>query len=352
MSERQGAASSPSPEHRGPLAWFARNSVAANLLMIAIVTTGVVIATKVRQEVYPSFALDIVKVSIEYRGASPEEVERSILVPIESELRGMEILRQLRAVAQEGRAQVTAELIPGTDRNRGLQEVTAAIQRISIFPNEAEPPDISLETGRRREVIRLAVYGDLDERSLVDFARQIEDGLLAEPGISLVQFSGLRRPEIHIEIPQANLRAYGLTLGEVADAVEASALDVPAGTIRTAGGDIVLRTSERREYAQEFFRIPIISNEDGTKVYLQDIAEIRDDFEELEREAYFNGGRAVRLSVFSTETQTPLDVARAVRRFIERERERLPDSVGVDITWDRSREYEERLELLLENGVA
>lgn len=330
--------------------WFAQNPVAANLLMAAIVVTGGIVATQVRQEVYPSFALDIVKVSMEYRGASPEEIERSILLPIEAELRGMEIIHRLHAVAQEGRANLEAELVPGTDRNRGLQEVTAAIQRISLFPDEAELPDISLETGRRREVVRLAVHGELDERSLVDFARQVEEGLLAEPGISLVEFTGLRRPEIRIEVPEARLRSLGLTLDDVARAIDDAALDVPAGTIKTRAGDILLKTRERRDYAREFAQIPIISTSDGTKVALSEIATIHDGFEESEREAYLDGHRAVRIGVFSTETQTPLDVARAVRNFVERERARLPDTVGLTLTWDRSKEYEERLVLLLENG--
>jgi len=341
----------PGGEPGGILAWFARNEVAANILMISIVASGLVIAGKIRQEVYPEFALDIVDVSLEYRGASPDEVERAIILPIESELRGMEIIRQLRSVAQEGRASVEVELVPGTDGNRGLQEVTQAVQRVSVFPNEAEPPIISLASGRRREVLRIAIYGDLDERSLVNFARQVEDGLLAEPNISLIGFQGLRRPEIHIEIEQEKLRALGLTLGDVARAIDAAALDVPAGTIRTPGGNIILKTTERRDFASEFQDIPVLSNRDGTMVRLSDIAAVRDDFEESDRESYFDGKRAVFLSVYSSENQSPLEVAGAVRRFIHEKLSDLPPSVGLTLSRDRSDDYRERLQLLLTNGA-
>lgn len=339
------------PSLRGPLAWFARNSVAANLLMLAIVATGLIVSRNIRQEVLPIFALDEVEIDLEYRGASPEEVERAIILPVEAELRGMEIIRRVESVAREGRASLTIELVPGTDRNRGLQDVTAAVQRVSTFPDEAEPPVIALGTGRRRSVMRVAIYGDVDERTLVDFARQIEEGLLAHPDISLVDFRGLRRPEIHVEVPQATLRSLGLTLGEIAETIDRSARDVPAGTIRTRGGDVLLKTTERRDFASEFGDLPVVSTADGTKIRLRDIAEIRDDFEESEREAYFDGARAVVMNVNSSETQSPLEVARAVREFLEQERANLPPGMGMRMTLDRSVSYRERLSLLLTNGT-
>lgn len=346
------AQSQPSAEgHTGLLAWFARNHVGANLLMLAVVTTGLLVARHLRQEIYPTYALDVVRISMEYRGASPDEVEHSIIQPIEAELRGMELIREVRSIASEGRASVSAELVPGTDRNRGLQEVTAAVQRISLFPDDAELPVISLDGGRRRSVLYLCLYGDLDRRGLVDFARQVEEGLLAEPDISLVSLRGMRRPEIHVEIPQARLRALGLRLEDVARAIDASALDVPAGSIRTPGGDFLLKTTERRNLASEFGDIAIVSNTDGTKIRLADIADIQDDFEESERESYFDGRPCIWLGVDSSENQSPVAVARAVRKFIEREQANLPPSVGMTVTYDRSVEYEERVQMLLTNGA-
>lgn len=312
---------------------------------------GLTVASGIKQEVFPTFVLDTVEISMEYRGASPEEVERSIMFPIEAELRGNEVVRRLNAEATEARARVTVEIARGYDRNRALQEITSAVQRISLFPNESEPPVISLGDGRRRGVMTIAIYGDLDERTLVNFAHQVEDGLLADPDISIVQLSGVLRPEIQIEIAQAKLRALGLTLDDVALALDASALDVPAGILRAPGGEVLLRTTERRDFASQFADIPILSTRDGAKVALSEIADIRDGFEESEREAYFNGQRAVFLNVYSSENQPPLTVARAVRRFIEREKLSLPATVGVTLSRDRSDEYRERLQLLLVNGA-
>ena len=246
---------------------------------------------------------------------------------------------------------MAAELVPGTDRNRGLQEVTASVQRISLFPDDAEPPVIRLDSGRWRSVLYVTLYGDLDRRGLVDFGRQIEEGLLAEPEISLVDLRGMRSPEIHVEIPQARLRSLGLRLEDVARAIDASALDVPAGSIRTPGGDFQLKTTERRNLAEEFGDIIIISKADGTKLKLSDIATVKDDFEESEREFYFDRRPAISLAVNSSENQSPISVAKAVRRFIEREKANLPPSVGMTITYDRSVAYEERVQMLLTHGA-
>ena len=341
---------SPQGIDRGILAWFARNSVAANLLMAAVVVTGLVVARGIRQEVFPTFQLDSVEIEMEYRGASPEEVERAIILPIEAELRSLELIRRLEAVASEGQAQITAQISPGYDHNRALQEITTAVQRISLFPNEAEPPRFTLGSGRRRSVMSIAIYGDLSERTLLDYARQLESGLLAEPEISIVNVRGIRRPEIHIQIPQAKLRSLGLTLDDVARSVDASALDVPAGTLRTPGGDVLLKTTERRDYAVQFEDITILSTQEGDKVRLGDIASLTDGFEEMEREGYYNRQRAVFLSVYSSEHQAPLQVSAAVRRYIEKIQPNVPPSVHVKLSRDSSLVYKERLELLLING--
>jgi multidrug efflux pump subunit AcrB len=335
----------------GLIASFARNHVAANLLMLTVVVVGIVVARNIRQEIYPLYQIDTVEVSMQYRGASPDEVEQSIILPIESELRGLELTRRIEATASEGRASVTVEIMPSFDRNRALQEVTAAVARISMFPDEIEPPRISLGTSRRRGVNYVAVYGDVDERTLVQFARVVEDGLLAQEEISLVELLGARRPEILVEVPQAQLRSLNLTLGEIARAIDQSAQDVPAGTMKTSGGDILLKTTERRFFGSEFEEIPIKSNNTGTEVKLGDIAKIIDGFEDSNQESYFNGKPTITLSVSASENQTPIDVAAAVNRFIEQVRPTLPPSVNVEVRYDRTEDYMERINLLKYNGT-
>lgn len=335
----------------GLIAWFARNPVAANLLMFAVVVVGLVVARNIRQEIYPFFEVDTVDVDMQYRGASPEEVEQSVVLPIESELRGLELTRRIESSASEGRARVAVEIMPGFDRNRALQEVTAAVARISMFPDEIEPPRVSLGTSRRRGVNYVAVFGDLDTRTLIQFAHQVEDGLLAQPEIALVEMTGVRRPEILIEVPQSQLRSLNLTLEEIARAIDRAALDVPAGTMKTAGGDILLKTTERRYFGSEFAGIPIKSSNTGAEIKLGDIAYIEDGFEETKRESYYNGKQAVSLSVYASESQPPIKVAEAVRRYIDQIRPGLPSSVDVEVSYDRTEDYQERINLLKYNGT-
>lgn len=335
----------------GLIAWFARNHVAANLLMIAIIVVGVAVALNIRQEIYPHFEVDTVDVTMQYRGASPEEVEQSVILPIESELRGLELTRRIESSASEGRANVSVEIMPGFDRNRALQEVTAAIARISMFPDEIEPPLVSLGTSRRRGVNYVAVYGNLDTRTLIQMAHQVENGLLAQPEIALVEMSGVRRPEILIEVPQTQLRSHKLTLGQIAQAVDRAALDVPAGTMKTAGGDILLKTTERRYFGSEFAEIPIKSSSTGAELKLGDIATIEDGFEETKRESYYNGKPAVSLSVYASENQPPIKVAAAVKRYVDQVRPTLPESVDVEVSYDRTEDYSERINLLKYNGT-
>jgi multidrug efflux pump subunit AcrB len=335
----------------GIITWFARNHVAANLLMLAVVVVGIVVARNIKQEIYPLFQVDTVEVDMQYRGASPEEVEQSIILPIESELRGLELTRRIESTASEGRASVTVEIMPSFDRNRALQEVTAAVARISMFPDEIEPPRVSLGTERRRGVNYVAVSGDVDIRTLIQLAHQVEDGLLAQPEISLVEMTGVRRPEILVEVPQTQLRSLDLTLGEIAQAIDQAALDVPAGTMKTAGGDILLKTTERRYFGSEFEGIPIKSSNSGAEIKLGDIATIEDGFEETKRESYFNGKPAVSLSVSASENQPPMKVAEAVRRYIDQISPTLPESVIVQVRYDRTEDYLERIDLLRYNGT-
>jgi multidrug efflux pump subunit AcrB len=197
----------------------------------------------------------------------------------------------------------------------------------------------------------ISVYGDLDLRTLVQFAHQVEDGLLAQPEISLVSMRGVRAPEILVEVPQAQLRSLDLTLGQIAQAIDRAALDVPAGTMKTAGGDILLRTTERRYFGSEFAEIPIKSSNTGAEIKLGDIATIEDGFEETERESFYNGKQSVWIGVYASETQAPLKVAAAVQRYVEQINASLPPSVEVKVSWDRTEDYQERIDLLRFNGT-
>ena len=207
--------------------WMASNHVAANLLMLVFIVGGLIMARSVRQEVFPEISLDMVHVDVPYPGATPEDAERGICLPVEEALTSVEGVKEIASQAAEGIATITATVREGEDADLVLQDVKNAVDRITTFPDEAEEPIVS-KVVNRRGVISLVVYGELSERTLREQVEAIRDDLLALPEITQTELSGVRPYEIAIEIPEANLRRYGLTLDEVAARVRRASLDLRA----------------------------------------------------------------------------------------------------------------------------
>ena len=321
----------------GLISYMAHNHVAANLLMLLFVIGGFIVGARIKQEVYPSYELDIVNFSMAYPGATPEEVEEGILLASEEAVRGLEAVRRIDSRATEGRGRMSVELNDGFDPNRALQDIKNAIDRVSSFPEEAERPVVELAV-RQRSTVTLAIAADMDERTLFEFAERVRNDLLAEPEISRVEVRGIRNPEVSIEIPQAVLRSLRLTLGEIAERIDTAARDVPGGEVRTLGGEVLLRSAGRRFFASEYADIPVVSNTSGSKIRLGDIATITDGFEDVDRYSSFNGKPGVTLWVYQTGNERPLTIADAVYDYVETMNAELPDSVEMLIMWDRASE--------------
>jgi len=334
---------------KGPIAWMARNSVAANLLMIVFLVGGFIVALQMQQEVFPEVDLDIVRVTVPYPGASPEEIEQGIILAVEDEVRALDGVKRVTSTALEGQGIVNVELLLGEDANKSLQDVKNAVDSIQSFPEDSERPLVSLLTPRR-QVISLVVYGDQEVRTLRDFAERIREELIVQEGITLVELSAVPDLEISIEVPQSELRKYNLTLEKIAEIVRDTAVEIPAGGVRTRSGEILLRTQERRDYASEFEDIPVVTSPQGTQVNLSDIAEIKETFEETDQEAYFDGKRAVKLDIYRVGEQKPLEVAEQVRQYLKTLKPSLPRGMDVAEWNDRSEIYRDRIDLLTRNA--
>jgi multidrug efflux pump subunit AcrB len=336
-------------EHKGFIAWMTYNRVTPNLCMLILLVGGFLFITNIKQEVFPEFSLDIVTIRVPYPGSSPEEVEQGIILVVEEAVRGLDGVKEITAVAAEGSGTVTAELEEDADAQRTYQDIKQEIDRITTFPLDAEEPQVSLSV-IRREVLDLQIYGNVSEWALREIGEQVRDELLQNPEITQVDLEGVREYEVKIQIDQDTLRAYGLTLNEVAQIIRTASVELPGGFIETSGGDILLRVKERRDWADEFANIPIITTEEGAVVQLGDIAMVRDDFEDSDRYAYYNGMRAVSLDVFRVGNQTPIGVARATKAAMKEIEKRLPPGVNWAIRRDMSDIYKQRLELLLTNA--
>lgn len=333
----------------GPIAWMARNHVAANLIMLVIVVGGFIASTQVKQEVFPEFAIDIIVASVPYPGASPAEVEQGVVLSIEDRVRGIDGVKKVTATAREGHGSVVVELLTGTDPDKALQDVKNAVDSILSFPEEAEKPIVSL-VELRNQVLTLMVYGDQDEHTLRDLAEQIRDELIQRPDITLVGLGAVRPLEIAIEVPQRNLRAHNLTLGQIAREIRQAAVELPAGGLKAAGGEILLRTQERRDYASQYADIALTSAPDGSRITVGDIAVITDGFEDWDFEAFYNGQRAVQVQVYRVARETPQSVSASVHAYLDDIRPRLPEGVGLTVWGDYSEIYRDRMRLLLKNA--
>ncbi len=335
---------------QGPIAWMAGSSVAANLLMMLFVIGGYFVLQGTKKEVFPEFTLDTVTVVVPYPGASPEEVEQGIVLAVESAVNEVDGISEIDSVAAEGSATIIAEVVDEDDLIRVAQDIKNAVDRITSMPLEAEEPVVNIQS-RRRRVVTMAIFGDGNENVLMETAEQLRDIFMHDERIGPVEFQGARDYEVHIEIPQTNLRRYDLTLTQVADHIRQAALELPGGTLETAGGELLVRLKDRRDKARDFALLPIISTESGAVVRLGDIAEIKDTFEDSNRYAFFDNKPAIILDVFRIGEQTPLGISQAVKEHIATFNAHLPEGLNVKILRDRSTHYEQRANLLIKNGL-
>lgn len=334
---------------RGPIAWMASNPVAANLLMLLFVIGGLVFAKGVKQEVFPEIDLDMITVNVAYPGASPLEVEEGVVLVVEEAVRGIDGIKEVRSIIFEGRTVVMAELFLDADPDQALNDVKSAVDRVTSFPQNAERPVISLASNRAK-VLSVLISGDLSVQQLRDLSEEVRSELLSDPQITVVTVAGLPAPEISIEVSQENLRRYKLTLESIANRVRAASIDLPGGGVRTSGGEVLVRTTERRTDGNEFGDIVVLSQSDGSQLRLSDIATVNDGFSEADIEAGYDGQHAVKLNVFRVGNESPLDISSAVVTYLDEKRQQLPGSVSLSVADDSSVVFRDRIDLLLKNA--
>ncbi|NNK55737.1 MAG: efflux RND transporter permease subunit [Desulfofustis sp.] len=337
------------PDSKGIIAWMVHNRVTPNLLMIVLLLGGFLVSTTIKQEVFPEFELDLIAVNVAYPGASPEEVEQSVVLALEQAVQGIEGVDEITATASEGGGSLRAELREDASGQKVLADIEQAVDRIETFPVDAEDPSVTL-VSRKRQVLRLNLYGNVSERELRRVAEQVRDQLLLDKGISQVELSGVRDYELTVEIPMETLRRYNLTLDQVARILREKSVDVAGGKIETAGGEILLRVMNRKSWADEFSRIPVILNSDGSTLYLEDIGVVKEGFEDSNRLNTYDKQRSILLKVYRIGKETPIGVSMAARAAMTEIAHTLPPAVSYSFSSDSSKIYKQRLELLLKNA--
>ena len=336
--------------------WTVRNMPAMNTLVIAILAVGAMSFASMRREVFPEFELEIVLVTVPYPGASPEEVEEGICQKIEEACRSVVGIKKLTSVAQEGMGYCVFELRETVkDVQKTLSEIRSEVDRIPSMPELAEDAKVEQVT-LRQPAIKLGVLAPagadadkISEADLRDVAEQVRDDLLSLPAVSAANLLGAKDYEIDIEISEATLRKYGLSLQRVADIVRRENLELPGGTIRSESGEILLRGKNKRYVGEEIAQLPLVTLPDGLVLTVGDLGTVRDDFADVAASNRVNGRQGLVISVDRSSGEDLLAMTKAVRDYAAETT--LPDGYEL-VTWaDQSVDVQDRLRMLVENGL-
>ncbi|XOV88992.1 MAG: efflux RND transporter permease subunit [Pseudomonadota bacterium] len=333
------------------ITWFVDNPIAANLVMAIFCVGGVIALSSMHKEEFPNIEPGIVQVTVPYLGAAPEEVEQAVCVRIEQAIEGVEGIDRIQSVAAEGMCNVIVELLADADQTRAMNDIKGKVDGISTFPRETEKPIVSAMAFRGQTIV-VALSGNTDERTLKMTADRIRDDIAALEGISQVAVNYARPYEISIEVSENTLRQYGLTLGSVASAIQRSSLDMPGGSIKTEGGEVLLRSKGQAYSGSDFEDIVVLTRPDGTNLTVGDLANVRDEFEEGYLRAKFNGERSVMITVYRVGEEDTIASSTAVKQYIERTRPTLPQGLKLTVWIDESLSLGRRIEALTKNAYA
>ncbi|MFP3426813.1 efflux RND transporter permease subunit [Pseudoalteromonas sp. SIMBA_162] len=333
------------------IAWFTKNHVAANLLLVTLLLSGLFsLSSKIPLEVFPSFETDMISVGVSLRGATPEDVEQGVTIRIEEAVQDLEGIKQIFSRSSEGSGSVTIEVESGYDPRELLADIKSRVDAINTFPGDAEKPIVALAE-RKREVIAVTVSSDYGEKETREYAEKVRDQILRLPNVTQVELSGVRDYELAIEVSQDTLRQYNLSLAQISSAIANSSSDISAGNLKTEGGDVLISSKGQAYRKDEFASIVVKNQADGTIIRLGDIATIKDDFEETPVRTRFNGKQAAFIDVYRIGPQSAITVADDVKNYIEEQQATLPQGFKLSYWDDDSELVKSRIATLTSNAL-
>ncbi len=332
------------------IGFFAGHPTAANLLMLAFLMVGFAFAGTVKRETFPDIPADSVEVRVPFRGAAAQDVEEAVCLRIEDVADAVDGREETRCEAREGLAVATLVMREGGDIERFLNDVKTEVEGIQDFPEAAEAPVVR-QLGRRDFVASIAVAGPLRPEGLKAYAERMKDDLLAIPGVAQVRVQGFSQRQIRIEVAAPTMRQFGLSVGDLADAVAAQSVALPAGAVETRDATVLIRFDDERRTPRELEGLVVVASESGAVIRLGDIATITDRFELDEDKSFFNDKRAAYLAVEKGRDDDTLDVIDAIRAYVDTERGRAPPGMVFEITRDVASIVRDRLTMLVRNGI-
>ncbi len=327
---------------RGPIAWFARNTVAANLLMIGIFFAGIIGFTSMEREMSPTIQIPLIEVFVSWPGAAPQEIEEQIVSRIEESVSDLDNIDWIRSISRESNGRVVILANLDADIIQLMNDIKTRVESIPSFPRDMEPPNVAQRI-QRNEFMRVALHGDLSERKLKRLAEKLRLEVANLEGVSLVQLFGTRREEIAIEVSEEALRRYGLSFTDVANAVRASSINLSSGSVRTNTGELNLSVRNQADTAEDFANIIIRQTPDGGVLRIGDVATVNDGFEDEEILATLNGEPSVLIQMMTTETMDVVTASNSVRAWLKEREKTLPAGAKLTLWNDNAVEFKGRM---------
>ena len=330
--------------------WFTKNHVAANVLMLAILLYGGYLSYyKLGVEIEPALKFPKVIVDVPYRGASPDAVEKQIILPVEKALDGLPGLESIDAYARKDKASIHINAEDNIDLDTFKNEIQSRVELVSTFPQNDDKPRFFIpDTANWKEVISIAVYGDVSHLTLLQAARKIRDDLSITPGISKISIKGDKTKEISIEVHPDKLEAYGLTFSDVVQGIRKASVDVSAGAIKSNGQNVTIRSNNKAFNGEEFQNI-VIRSVNGGSIRVSDIATVIDGFEDRSRESKFNGKPVLMVEVMRLDGENALTIADIAHNYINTQRQNFPAGIDLAVWDDDSVSLRGRLDTLFTN---
>ena len=335
---------------KGLISWFSRNPVAANLVMVLVFFAGAISLATISKEMFPRSERNMISISVPYPGAAPVEVEKGVILPMESVLEGLQGIKKITSGADRDYGRIYLEIEASEDINDVLTQVENRIDSIVDLPDDMEKPTIK-KLDSNIWAIGVVVYGELTKPERKALGDQVYDEVLALPEVKDLNLYGAGTYEISIEVKEDRLRELNLTLSEVANAVRVSSLDLPAGIIRSEAGNVLIRTEGKAYVGQDFENIVLRSQVDGTQLLLSDVAEVRDGFTDTIFLNHFDRETAITLAISSLEGQNVLAISEAIHRYVDKKRDTLPKGLSITTFNDLAYDLQGRLDMMSENLV-
>ena len=334
----------------GPITWFIKNPIAGNLLMVLLIIGGFASIPKLDKQFFPTPEINQIEIRMEFRGASPAEVEEQISVRIEEAIHDLNGIEELRSTSREGLATVMVEVESDYPTQKLTNDINTRVDAIRTFPSDAERPTVT-ELTYRHQMGRVQIYGDLSEREMKQLGETLRDELVRQPWVSIVELQTARPYEVSIEVSEDSLQRYQISFDQVANAVRQASINLPAGSVKRDSGDLLIQTRGQAYDRADFESIVLRSDVSGQELLLSDVASVKDTFEDIDVDIEFNGQRSLGLNFFVTTSPDVILTTDTVKAWVAERSQTLPEGVSLEFWQDPSKSFKERVRTLVSNGL-